>query len=391
MSVGIDTRKLRMAMIGGGPGSGIGEIHRKAALMDSQYDLVAGAFTTDPAKNRAQAGAVYVSRERTYDSWKDLLEREAVRPDRPDVISIVTPNFLHFEQAKRSLELGYHVVMDKPMTISLDEALQLRETVRKTGKVLALTHAFATNAMVKCARDLVKQGKLGALRKIVVEYPQGWLYKLIERERHKQASWRTDAKLAGAGCIGDIGVHASHLSELVTGLRVTAVAADVAAVVEGRAIDDDFTALARWENGVRGSIQASQISVGEGNGLGIRVYGDKAGLEWRFDDMDFLIIKYQDKPWEKWARGTPYVAEASPAAAQITRCDQYHAEGYIEGFANVYTNAAKAIRAIESGRRPTELELDFPSVEDGVRGMAFIEAMLESSRKNGDWVTIEAL
>lgn len=393
MTDAIDNRKLRMAMIGGGPGSGIGEIHRKAALMDSQYELVAGAFSTDPVKNRAQGSALYVSPDKTYDSWKEMLEKEAKLPvgARPDVISIVTPNFLHFEQARLSMELGYHVVMDKPMTLSLDEALQLRETVRKTGKVLALTHAFATNAMVKCARDLVRQGKLGKLRKIVVEYPQGWLYRLIEKERHKQASWRTDPKLAGAGCIGDIGVHASHLSELVTGLRVTAVAADVAAVVEGRAIDDDFTALARWENGVRGSIQASQISVGEGNGLGIRVYGEEAGLEWRFDNMDFLIIKYQDKPWEKWARGTPYVAAASPAAAQITRCDQYHAEGYIEGFANIYTNAAKAIRAVESGRKPTELELDFPCVEDGVRGMAFIEAMLESSRKNGDWVEIRPL
>lgn len=390
MTTDIDDRKLRMAMIGGGPGSGIGDIHRKAALMDGQIELVAGAFSTDPAKNRAQGKANYVAPSRLYDSWRDMLDREAALPadSRPDIVSIVTPNHVHFEPAKAALEKGFDVIMDKPMTMSLDEALQLRDAVRRTGRVFALTHAFATNAMVKCARDLVKQGKLGKLRKIVVEYPQGWLHRLIERDNHKQASWRTNPKLAGAGCIGDIGVHASHLSETVTGLRVVSVAADVAAVVEGRTIDDDFTALARWEGGVRGSIEASQISFGEGNGLAIRVYGDQAGLEWRFDNMDFLVIKYQDKPWEKWARGSGYVNAASPAAAQITRCDKYHAEGYIEGFANIYANFAKTVRHVASGRTPSELDLDFPNVEDGVRGMAFIEAMLRSSRNDGEWTDV---
>lgn len=389
----IGTRKLRLAMFGGGPGSGIGDIHRKAALMDGHYDLVAGAFSTNPEKNRMQGEASFIDPARVYDSWECLLKTEASLPadKRIDVVSIVTPNHLHFDQAMRSLENGFHVVMDKPMTMTLDEALRLRDAVERSGLVLAVTHAFATNAMVKCARDLVRAGKLGKLRKIVVEYPQGWLYKLIEKERHKQASWRTNPALAGAGCIGDIGVHASHLSELVTGLRITEVAADVAAVVEGRTIDDDFTALARWEGDVRGSIQASQVSVGEGNGLGIRVYGDVAGLEWRFDNMEFLIIKYQDKPWEKWARGTPYVAAASPAAAQVTRCDQYHAEGYIEGFANVYLNAARTIRKLDAGLTPTDLDLDFPNVLDGARGMAFIEAMLTSSEANGDWVNVRQI
>ncbi len=390
---GIAERRLRMAMIGGGPGSGIGSIHRKAALMDGQIDLVAGAFSTRPEMNRAQGRDQFIDPTRVYDSWKDLLAVEAARPadSRIDLVSIVTPNYLHFEQATAALNAGFHVVMDKPMTMTLDEAVQLRETVKKTGRVFALTHAFATNAMVKLARDLIAAGRIGKVRKIVVEYPQGWLYQPIERDQHKQAGWRTDPKLAGAGCIGDIGVHASHLAELVTGLRLTAVAADVAAIVEGRGIDDDFTALARWEGGVRGSIQASQISVGEGNGLGIRVYGSEAGLEWRFDNMDFILIKHQNKPWEKWARGTGYVADASPSAAQVTRCDQYHAEGYIEGFANIYVLAAKAIRKVEAGEALTDLDLDFPCVEDGVRGMAFIEAMLESSRKNGDWVDVKAV
>lgn len=392
MGKDVSGRKLRMAMIGGGPGSGIGDIHRKAALMDSQIELVAGSFSSNPEKSKAQGKALFVDSDRVYASWEKMLDTEAALPDdkRPDLISIVTPNHLHFAQAKRSLELGFHVVMDKPMTMTLAEALELRDLVKKTGKVFALTHAFATNAMVKCSRDLVAQGALGKIRKVVVEYPQGWLYQLIEKSDHKQASWRTRPELAGAGCIGDIGVHASHLSELVTGLRVTDVAADAAAIVEGRTIDDDFTALARWEGDVRGSIQASQISVGEGNGLGIRVYGDKAGLEWRFDNMDFLIIKYQDKPWEKWARGTTYVAAASPSAARVTRCDKYHAEGYIEGFANVYLNAALAIRKVEAGEPLTDLDRDFPCVDDGVRGMAFIEAMLESTRNKGAWVEIPA-
>lgn len=390
MTSDINDRKLRMAMIGGGPGSGIGDIHRKAAFMDGQFELVAGAFSTNPDKNRAQGKAFFIEPSRTYDSWNELLAREAEMPadKKPDVISIVTPNHVHFQPAKLALESGFDVIMDKPMTMNMDEALQLRDVVRRTGRVLALTHAFATNAMVKCARDLIRQGKLGKLRKIVVEYPQGWLHKLIEKDNHKQASWRTDPKLAGAGCIGDIGVHASHLSETVTGLRVIAVAADVAAVVEGRLIDDDFTALARWEGGVRGSIEASQVAFGEGNGLAIRVYGERAGLEWRFDNMDFLIIKYQDKPWEKWARGSTYVNEASPSAAQITRCDKYHAEGYIEGFANIYVNFAKTVRKIASGQKPSDLDLDFPGIEDGVRGMAFIEAMLLSSKNAGAWTNI---
>ncbi len=390
MSADINDRQLRMAMIGGGPGSGIGDIHRKAARMDGQIALVAGAFSTNPEKNREQGKMQFVDPSRVYDSWKDMLDREAALPPdkRPDIVSIVTPNHVHFAPAKMALEKGFHVIMDKPMTLNVDEALELRDVVRKTGGVLAVTHAFATNAMVKCARDLVRQGKLGKLRKIVVEYPQGWLHALIEKDNHKQASWRTDPKLAGAGCIGDIGVHASHLSETVTGLRVIAVAADAAVVVEGRTIDDDFTALARWEGGVRGSIEASQISFGEGNGLAIRVYGDKAGLEWRFDNMDFLIIKYQDQPWEKWARGSTYVAEASPSAAQVTRCDKYHAEGYIEGFANIYLNFAKTVRAVIAGRKPSELDLDFPNVLDGVRGMAFIDAMLKSSANGGAWTDV---
>ncbi len=390
MTTDINTRKLRMAMIGGGPGAGIGDIHRKAALMDGHIELVAGAFSTDPAKNRAQGQAQFIDPSRVYDSWSDMLNREAEMPanKKPDVVSIVTPNHVHFAPAKMALELGFDVIMDKPMTMNLREAIELRDVVRRTGRTLALTHAFATNAMVKCARDLIKQGRLGKPRKIVVEYPQGWLHKLIEKDNQKQALWRTDPKLAGAGCIGDIGVHASHLSETVTGLKIVSVAADVAAVVEGRTIDDDFTALARWEGGVRGSIEASQVAFGEGNGLAIRVYGDKAGLEWRFDNMDFLIIKYQDQPWEKWARGSAYVNAASPSAAQITRCDKYHAEGYIEGFANVYLNFAKTVRKIASGKKPTELDLDFPNADDGVRGMAFIEAMLKSSGNKGGWTNI---
>ena len=391
MTTAIDSRKLRMAMIGGGPGSCIGKIHRMGASLDGQIELVSGSFASSPEKSHEQGRALYLDPSRVYGDWREMLEREAKLPEanRPDIISIVTPNHLHFPQAKAALEAGFHVVLDKPMTMNMDEALQLRDVVKKRGRLFALTHTYASGVMVKLARDMIKRGMLGELRKIVVEYPQGWLYRLFEKEGQKQASWRTDPKLAGAGCVGDIGTHSANLSETVTGLGIVSVSADVGTVVKGRKLEDDFTAIARWENGVRGSIQASQVSTGEGNGLGIRVYGDKAGLEWRHEEMEFLTVMYQDRPWEKWARGAPYVAEISQAAARCTRSDPYHPEGYIEEFANIYFNFSHAVRAVESGRRPTELDLDFPNVEDGVRGMAFVQATLESARLNGAWVDVQ--
>lgn len=387
----IGRRKLRMAMVGGGPGAGIARAHRAAALMDGEYELVAGAFSSDAARSKKQGELLYVDPGRVYGSWTEMLETEARMPAdrRVDVISIVTPNHMHYGPAKMALELGFHVIMDKPITVTIEEALDLRETVRTTGRVLALTHAYAACSTVKLTRDLIKQGKLGKLTKIVVEYPQGWLNRLYESEKdRKAATWRTDPALAGSGSVGDIGTHCANLSETMTGLKITSVSADVGTVVQGRKADDDITAMARWEGDVRGSIQASQISTGEGNGLNIRVYGENGGLLWRHSDMEYVYLMYQDRPWERWLRNTPYANAASPAAARVNRSYPDHAEGYFEEFANIYYNAAKTIRALGEGRVPTELDLDFPNVEDGIRGMAFVQAALESSRNGGAWTVV---
>ncbi len=386
----IGNRKLRMIMVGGGPGAGIARVHRAAALMDNEYELVAGAFSSNPEKSKMQGMELYIDPDRAYGSWEEMLEKENALPaeKRPDVVCIVTPNHMHYAPAKRALELGFHVVMDKPITVNLEQALDLRECVKKSGKALALTHAYAACSTVKLARDLVKQGKLGTVTKIVVEYPQGWLNRLAERE-DKAATWRTDPATAGSGCVGDIGTHAANLSETITGMRITSVAADVGTVVNGRKADDDFTALARWNNSVRGSVQASQISSGEGNGLNIRVYGTEAGLFWTHREMESLTIIAQDRPLEKWGRNTAYANAASPAAARAARCYADHPEGYLEEFANVYYNLARTIRSLDAGETPSDLDLDFPNVEDGIRGLAFVEACLASSRNNSAWTEVK--
>lgn len=387
----ISNRKLRLAMIGGGPGSTIASVHRAAAHMDGEYEFVAGAFSSDPEKSREQGKALLIDPARAYGSWEEMLHAENMMPTdrRPDVVAIITPNYMHYAPARLALDLGFHIIMEKPMTLTIEEVVDLRDTVARTGLIFALTHAYSAGSMVKLARDLIRQGRLGTVRKIVAECPQGWLYQLLEKgEDNKAASWRTDPQLAGAGCLGDPGTHAANLSETVSGLKITSVAADVGTVGTGRIADDDITALVRWEGGVRGSIEASQISAGEGNGLGIRVYGDKAGLRWNHGTMDFLTIMHPDKPWETWARNTAYANAASPSSARVNRCYSFHPEGYLEEFANIYYNAAQAIRCIESGGTPSELDLDFPNVNDGVRGMAFVQACLESSRNNAAWTDI---
>ena len=385
----IGKRRLRLGMIGGG---GIMTAHLTGARLDGQYELVAGAFSSDPARSKRMGETLYLDPARAYGSWEEMLDRESALPAaaRIDAVSIITPNHLHFGPAKTALEKGFHVILDKPLTLTMREALDLRDAVRKSGRILAVTHAYASCAMVKAARDMIRHGMLGTVRKVVVEYPQGWLHRLAESEKaNKAAVWRTDPALAGTGCIGDIGTHAAQLSETVVGRPVTAVAADVAAVVPGRKTDDDFTALARWGDDVRGSIQASQISTGESNGLRIRVYGDKAGLEWNQLDVDNLTLMFQDQPWQTWCRNAPYVNAVSPAAAQVSRVYANHTEGYIEEFANIYLNVSRAIRAVEAGRTPNDLELDFPCIDDGVRGMAFIEAVLESARNNSTWTAVK--
>ncbi|MDR1520846.1 MAG: Gfo/Idh/MocA family oxidoreductase [Planctomycetota bacterium] len=387
----IGKRKLRLAMIGGGPGALIGEVHRKAARLDGRIELVAGAFSSHPEKSRQQGRELFLDPERVYASWREMLKAEAAlsAERRVDAVAIVTPNHLHFEQSAAALAAGFHVIQDKPLTLNLAEAVELREAVRKSGKIFALTHTYTGYPMVKLARDLIRAGRLGKLRKIVAEYPQGWLFRKVEDDPgNKRASWRTDPAQAGSGCLGDIGTHIANLSETVSSLKIREIAANVSTMVEGRKNDDNADILARWEGNVSGVIRASQVETGEDNDIGIRVYGDAASLQWRHGDPERLLLRYPDKPMETWSRGQPYVAAASPSAARATRLPACHPEGIIEAFANIYLNAAAAIAAAEAGTPIPEAELDFPTIEDGFQGILFVEAALASAKNGGRWTKL---
>lgn len=393
MSTDIGKRPLRMAMIGGGPGALIGSAHRRAAALDGKISLVAGAFSSSPEKSREQGEALFLDPARVYGSWKDMLRTEAAMPmdKRIDLVSIVTPNHLHCEQSVAALQAGFHVVQDKPMTLDTAEARRLFRVVKDSGKIFALTHTYTGYPMIKLARDMIKNGMLGRITKVVAEYPQGWLYKRFEADpENKQASWRTDPSLSGTGCLGDIGTHASNLSETVTGLKILEVSASVSTIVDGRQNDDDVNIIACWENGVTGAILASQVATGDGNDVRIRVYGDKAGLEWRHSECELLRVRYPDRPMETWQRGAPYIAAISPAAASDinNRLPCYHPEGMLEAFANIYANASRAIIELESGTALDKIVKDFPDEEDGLRGMLLVEAALASSRAGGKWTPL---
>lgn len=379
-------RKLRMGMIGGGPDAFIGDVHRKAACLDGGVELVAGCFSRDPEKSKAMATTLYLDPARCYASAEDLVKGEQALPEnqRIDFVSIVTPNDSHYALARLCLEGGFHVVLDKPMTFDLEQAKALRDVVKQSDKLLALTHNYTGYPMVKLARDMVRQGKLGQLLKIIVQYPQGWLVTPVEREGSKQASWRTDPKRSGAaGCMGDIGTHAENLAEYITGLRITECCADLGTMVEGRQLDDDGNCLIHFEQGVRGLLFASQICVGELNALRISVHGTLGGLSWQQEAPNDLQVYSADGCIHTYRRGTDAVAELSPAAAAATRLPFGHPEAFYEAFANIYKNATDSMRALIEGRQPTELEQDFPNVDDGVRGMQFIEAVVSSK---GQWV-----
>ena len=379
-------RKLRYGMIGGGRGAFIGAVHRIAAQMDGQAELVAGAFSSDPDRSRASGEDLFLDPARVYGSFAEMAEAESKKTaaERLDFVVIVTPNHQHFPPAKLFLEKGFNVVCDKPVTFDLKESLALRKIVAKSGKVFALTHNYTGNAMVKQARDLVRSGKLGAVRKIVVEYPQGWLSTALEKTDQKQAAWRTDPKRSGAaGCMGDIGTHAENLARYVTGLRISELCADLTTFVPGRALDDDGNVLLRYEGGAKGVLHASQISVGEENALSLRVYGEKAGLEWRQEHPNQLLVKYADRPTEVWGRGNGYVSSA--AARGAARTPAGHPEGYLEAFGNLYREIFRAVRA-EVSRKKLPRDPDFPTIEDGVEGMAFIETVVKSSRLGAKWV-----
>ncbi len=386
------SRKIRYGMVGGGRGAFIGAVHRIAANIDGQIELVAGAFSADPEKSKASGADLFLAPGRVYGSYQELVAQEAALPadQRIDFVAIVTPNHVHFPAAKAALEGGFHVLSDKPATFDLAEAKELAAIVKKSGLLYGLTHNYTGYPLIKEARELVHSGKLGKIRKVVVEYPQGWLATRIEASGQKQAAWRTDPKRSGAaGCIGDIGTHAENLAEYVTGLQISELAADITAFVKGRKLDDDGNVLLRFKGGAKGVLHASQISVGEENNLSLRVYGELGGLEWHQREPNTMLVKWPDQPMQVYRTANGYLSAAAKAAG---RTPPAHPEGYLEAFANIYKNFAAAIRARNEGRKLAKDDpaLDFPKITDGVRGMAFIEAVVKSSKANSTWTKLEA-
>ena len=372
-------------MIGGGQGAFIGAIHRLAAALDGLYSLTAGAFSGDPEKSYATGVLLGLPAERVYDSYQALIEAEKQRPEteRVQVIAIVTPNHLHFEPARMALENGFHVILDKPMTFTLAEAKQLKQVAEACGRRLCLTHTYTGYPMVKEARQLIAAGTFGPIRKVYVEYPQGWLSTFEEGTDNKQAAWRTDPARSGvAGAMGDIGTHAFNLLEYVTGLSVTKLCADINTVVPGRRLDDDGAVLLRLAGGASGVLVATQVAAGEENNVRIRAYGDRGGLEWMQADANTLLVKWLDRPAEIRRAGTGYVGSF---AQHNTRTPAGHPEGYLEAFANIYRNFALTLQAEAAGRTAPPEALDFPSLEEGIRGMAFIENVIASGQSAQKW------
>lgn len=383
-------RKLRMGMVGGGNDAFIGAVHRIAAFMDGKIELVCGSFSVNPEISLQSARDLFVAEDRVYATYEEMIEKEAQLPEgeRMDFVTIVTPNFLHFAPAKLALENGFDVVVEKPMTVSLEEAQELQAVVERTGRTLCLTHTYSGYPMVKQAKAMVKEGHFGKIRKIVVEYPQGWLSRLSEREGNAGAAWRADPKRSGKSLVmGDIGTHAAHLAEYVTGLKIQEVCADLTTFVEGRLLDDDGSVLLRFEDGAKGVLMASQISAGEENAVRIRVYGEKGGLEWANEDPNNLIVKMLDQPRQLYRTGNAYAAPftLSSFATHNTRIPAGHPEGLLESFANIYRNFALTVSAKKEGVTPSAEAQDFPNVYDGVRGMAFIDTVVKSNDSNEKW------
>lgn len=383
-------RKLRMGMVGGGLDAFIGSVHRMAANLDGQVELVCGAFSIDPEISKQSGEALFIAPERVYTNYKEMIEKESKLPEgeRMDFLTIVTPNFIHFDPAKMALEHGFNVVIEKPMTFDLSEAKTLQKLVEETGLTLALTHTYSGYPMIKEAKAMIKAGKLGKVRKIIVEYPQGWLSRLSEREGNAQAAWRTDPKKSGkSGAMGDIGTHAAHLAEYVTGLQITELCADLHTMVEGRMLDDDGNVLLRFDNGANGVLVASQVAAGEENALSIRVYGAEGGLEWKQEEPNSLILKMLDEPKQIFRTGNNYKEgyTLSSFAKHNTRIPSGHPEGLLEAFANIYRNFVSTVNAKKAGEEPTAEMLDFPQVGEGVRGMAFIDKVVESNASTEKW------
>jgi predicted dehydrogenase len=382
-------QKLRMGMLGGGKDAFIGAIHRHAAFMDGLIELCCGALSINPEIAKDSAKSLFLPENRTYLTYEEMITNEAKLPanERMHFITIVTPNFAHFAPAMMALDHGFHVVIEKPIAFTLDEAKQLKQKVAETGLMLCLTHTYSGYPMVKQAKQMVKNDAFGKIRKVYVEYPQGWLSKLSEREGNAQAAWRTDPKKSGkSGCMGDIGTHAAHLAEYITGLKISKICADLSILVEGRMLDDDGNVLLKMENGASGVLMASQVAAGEENALKIRVYGEKGGLEWAQHEPNTLIVKWLDQPAQIYRAGGNYADRLSSFATSNCRTPGGHPEGYLEAFANIYRNFSRTLIARIDGLQPTEEMLDFPSVEDGIRGMAFIDNVVASSQSQTKWI-----
>jgi predicted dehydrogenase len=384
-------RKLKMGMVGGGPGAFIGEVHRKASRIDGAIELVAGAFDIDPKKSKQMGSELLLDPKRVYGTYAEMIEGEKKLPEgqRIDFVSVVTPNFVHFPVARDFLNAGFHVMCEKPMTLNAQEAKDLQKIVKKTGKVFGLMHNYTGYPMVKLARDMAKSGQLGNIRKIVVQYPQGWLATFLEKTGNMQASWRTDPKQAGAGSLGDIGSHADNIAEYISGLKITHLCADLTTFVKGRKVDDDCNVLLRFDSGAKGVLHVSQVSVGEENNLAIWIYGEQKGIEWHQEHPNQLIVRDQNAPLQVWGRGNGYIGAASAAAVRATRIPSGHPEAFLEAFANIYRNFADTVTANITGEKPDPLAIDFPNVDDGLRGMLFIETVLESNQSKEKWTAFK--
>jgi predicted dehydrogenase len=381
-------RKLRMGMVGGGKDAFIGAIHRHAIGIDGMIDIVCGALSINPDIAKDSGKAIFLPEDRTYLTYEEMIKKESELPadKRMDFVTIVTPNFAHFAPAMMAMDHGFHVVIEKPIAFTLDEALQLKKKAAETGKILCLTHTYSGYPLVKQAKQMVKQGAFGKIRKVWVEYPQGWLSKLSEREGNAQAAWRTDPKKSGkSGCMGDIGTHAAHLAEYISGLKITQICADLNILVEGRILDDDGGVLLKFDNGAAGVLMASQVAAGEENGIKIRVYGEKGGLEWAQHEPNTMLVKWLDQPTQIYRAGGNYGDRLSSFATHNSRTPGGHPEGYLEAFANIYRNFALTLTAHLEGTTPTPEMLDFPGVEDGIRGMAFIDNVVASSQSDKKW------
>ena len=377
--------KLKYGMVGGGKDAFIGEVHRKAMALDGQFDFVSGALSSTPEKAKASGKALGLAEARTYGSWEEMLDGELALPEaeRIDLVSVVTPNHMHFPVAKAFVDAGFHVVSDKPLVHSSQEAKTLTESVERQGTVFGVTYNYTGYPMVRQAREMVAAGQLGKIRKVIVEYNQGWLATKLEDEGAKQAEWRTDPKRSGvAGAIGDIGSHAENLVATVTGLDIESICADLTTFVEGRQLDDDGNMLLRYEGGARGVLIASQIEIGGENDLRLRVFGDKGSLSWHQENPNYLQVDGLGQPRQTLARGNDYLA---PAAQKASRLPPGHGEAFLEAFANVYLGVAEAIRAKQDGQELGELEGDFPTVHDGARGVHFIEKTVESAGSTQKW------